>query len=88
MRKFAFVYFKILPYYCGAFLAFVLYELYEIITFGSRDKTVVYIIIGASLAFGVIGGIAAKFGKGVKKQKFYSEPEQPSETEEIKYKRV
>ncbi len=88
MRKFASVYFKILPYYCGAFLAFVLYELYEIISFGSRDKTIVYIIIGASLAFGIIGGIAAKFGSGKRKQKYHSEPEEPAETEEIKYKRV
>lgn len=88
MKKFATVYFKILPYYCGAFLAFVLYELYEIITFGSRDKTIVYITIGTSLAFGVIGGFAAKFGSGRRKQKYNSEPEEQAETKEIKYKRV
>jgi|GEM_PF-4884149 len=57
MKKFVAVYYKILPYYCGALLAFSLYELYDSLMGGNRDRIAAYIILSAAFAVGLISGI-------------------------------
>ena len=64
MDKSRSIFFRILPFLCGAFLAFSLYEIYDSIIIGNNQKLIVFIVLSAAVVLGllaaIIGNVAAR----------------------------
>jgi len=64
MDKFKPAFFRVLPFFCGAFLAFSLYEIYDSIIIGNNKKLITFIVLSAAVVLGllaaIIGNVAAR----------------------------